>query len=135
MGPCPRIPNASSLGAEFFTGNWLPDRVQRDRPAAISESVSSVIGGLTNETPIAILPPRSTNRIVAQQGVFTLHGAGSQPLEHYYGREPEHRIAKIRIPELAAARMWLDLLLCGVHRFSIFPDLSALSRYLIHLKR
>ena len=71
-------PNTFIPGGDF-TKFWLPGSVERNAPVDVS-------GGCTTDAPIAIQPPRTTNRIVAQQGVFTLHGAAQGHLKRITGQ-------------------------------------------------
>jgi hypothetical protein len=117
-----------------FTRYWLPDAVIKDKPREITDRDPGATV-ITNESPIALLPPRTNHRLIAQQGTFTLHGAGRQPLEHYYGREPGHRLARISIRPSRQAAMWRDLQLAGIHQFAVFPDLPDLAVHLKHVRR
>jgi hypothetical protein len=102
---------------------WRPNGVSRNRPRRGRAGNKSI----SNDRPIAILPPRNSARIAAQDGVFTLHGAGSKPLEHYYGSARGERLARIQIDPAASASMWRDLLLCGIDKFAVFPEMPALA--------
>lgn len=114
-----------------FTANWLPAAVHTGKPRTIETDEGTV----TNERPIALLPPRVGHRLIAQQGVFTIHGTGTQPLEAYYGNTEGERLARICIAPNRQAAMWRDLHTCGVHRFAVFPDLSDLALHLKHALR
>ncbi len=114
-----------------LTVQWLPDNVEKGNPQQVTYKDRI----LTNEKPLALLPPRTTNRIIAQQGVFTIHGAGTEPLEGYYGSEESHRLAKIIISPHSIGKIWRDLFLCGVHHFAIFPEMDKLSEYIVHILR
>ena len=107
------------------TDLWKPESVSRGRPR------TGTIRGrrISNRPPIALLPPRTTQRIIAQQGVFTIHGAGDKALQQYYGNKHHHRLRRIRISTDHLYSIWRDLQLCGVHRFSVFPDLPNLARH------
>jgi hypothetical protein len=112
-----------------FTAEWLPENIEKGKPHQVDDEDGTV----TNEKPIALLPPRTTNRIIAQQGVFTIHGTGVEPLESYYGSGESERLARIIISPQAVGKVWRDLLLCGVHHFAVFPELDKLSEYIVHI--
>lgn len=114
-----------------FTAEWLPENIEKGKPHQVDEEDVTI----TNEKPIALLPPRTTNRIIAQQGVFTIHGTGLEPLESYYGSGENERLAKIIISPQAVGKVWRDLLLCGVHHFAVFPELEKLSEHIVHILR
>lgn len=105
------------------TKMWRPNGVSRNRPRKASARGKVI----SNNRPIAILPPRNSARIAAQDGVFTLHGAGAKPLDDYYGSAKGERLACIQIDPSATASMWRDLLLCGIDRFAVFPEMPALA--------
>ncbi|MGE0452486.1 MAG: FRG domain-containing protein [Vicinamibacteria bacterium] len=104
---------------------WMPERVRRGRAR------TGLIQGrrISNLKPIALLPPRTSERIIAQQGVFTLHGAGTLSLKSYYGRQARHRLNQIGLNPRKAHAMWRDLSLCGINHFTVFPDLQNLARH------
>jgi hypothetical protein len=116
--------NAASWGdydCVFVTGTartfpYLPDN--------INDQFS------TNENPIAILTPRSSDRIVAQQGTFTLHGRARVPIE-VFAEEHGVRIAMIAIDRANVAGVWDSLETCGIHRMSLFPDLDRVAEHIL----
>lgn len=107
------------------TNLWHPEKVKAGRVS--KRSVRGRV--ISNERPIALLPPRTSARIIAQQGVFTIHGSGSLPLNAYYGNKPGHRLQRISLNPQGACAMWRDLLLCGINHFSVFPDLPNLAKH------
>ena len=92
-----------------------------------------------NEFPIAIYPIRANPRIIAQHGVFTVHGAKDTGIDKILGcstAEPDKfdtGLAQIEIkPDLAAALL-NDLKLVKLHELALFPELPKLASYLLEL--
>jgi len=75
--------------------------------------------------PIAIIPPKSHGRMLAQQSLFTVH-FNEVPLEKYY----ESCVKKIDIPIECMKQAELFLFLAGVNDYTLFPDLDGLGKYL-----
>ncbi|MBK6853908.1 MAG: FRG domain-containing protein [Burkholderiales bacterium] len=79
-----------------------------------------------------IVEPRLNNpRIIAQQGLFTLHKyskTGYVPLEK--NRDIKKRLHEILIPENKRKPILQDLSQLGVNERTIMPDLAGLCRYL-----
>ena len=76
------------------------------------------------EFPIPILPNRVNKRMVAQKGVFTLHGSKMSELEQIV---PDC-LVKINIPEDCYDEARLFLKLAGIDEYSIYPDLDNLTK-------
>jgi FRG domain len=76
--------------------------------------------------PVAIYPIQINDRVRAQRGWFTIHGNDRRALEHQFPRE----VTKIVLmPDcVASSREFLDL--AGFNRFSIYPDLENLAKWL-----
>jgi hypothetical protein len=104
---------------------FLPsgERAQAYLPSRI-ESPSS-----DNELPIALLAPRSNERIVAQQGLFTIHGHANKSIDELTA--PEFRIARLVFDRANLGRVWHDLQTCGVHWLSLFPDLDRVAQHVM----
>ncbi|MBX2821635.1 MAG: FRG domain-containing protein [Rhodothermaceae bacterium] len=80
------------------------------------------------EEPIAVRPRRSTPRIVAQRGMFTIHGNQPKSLEKYCDMYKSQKILhKIIIAGSAKEKLKRELLLSGVSYSSLFPDLDGLA--------
>jgi len=58
-------------------------------------------------------------------------GTGTKPLNEYYGSKPTHRLTKITIRTDRLYAIWRDLHLCGINRYSTFPDLPNLARHVV----
>jgi hypothetical protein len=90
----------------------------------------------TNEKPIAIFAPRRNERIAAQQGTFTVHGAGKRPLNTLFAPGPSP-LARIDVDRKKRKALLDELELCGVHELRLFPELHKVAahvkrRYRIH---
>ena len=81
---------------------------------------------------IAIYPLRNNNRIVAQQGMFTVQGLESKSLddEHNGNLFKENILKKIEIPPSLKGDVKKYLKLVGVSSFSLFPDLDGLAKHI-----
>lgn len=84
-----------------------------------------------NELPIAILPPRTNNRIAAQQGMFTLHGKSVAPLEALARPDDPSpiRLAPIVLDANGVCHLWNELQVLGVGRLGIFPELDSVAAH------
>lgn len=79
------------------------------------------------KNPISIYPLKSHPRLLAQNGVFTVHGTEIKPLNKFYrGCLKRFDIPKSVIPD---AQRFLTM--ANINDFTLFPDLDGLSRYLI----
>lgn len=93
---------------------------------------SSYLPGATGGAPappLAIYPPRTNGRIVAQQGIFTIHGASRTSLNDMAASDSRIRLARILIDRGRVAQMWEELTLLGTNRYSIFPDLDTVAKH------
>jgi hypothetical protein len=113
-----------------FTKPYLPDYVaRRRRPVRFKYEGKHY----RNARPIAIYPARRTARVIAQQGVFTVHGVDHAPLDTPSGkgrRGVALQLARILIDRSRLACIMQDLEHVGVNRYSLFPDLDSLSKHL-----
>jgi hypothetical protein len=76
--------------------------------------------------PVAISPIQINDRVRAQRGWFTIHGQDRRPLEV---QAPTHVAKLVLTPKCVKdARSFLDF--AGINRFSIYPDLENLARWL-----
>jgi hypothetical protein len=98
-----------------LVNSYLPDSL---RPAQST--------GPLPELPIAIEPPFSNARVLAQQGCFTVHGRAPLPINQIAGMA-EHMIA-IRIAPDNADDMRIDLEQLGFRGEWIYQDLDRLSK-------
>jgi len=87
------------------------------------------IGTPTKRFPgraIAILPSKTTARVLAQRGVFTIHKIKDEPLDSVC----KSGLAKIELPQAALSDAKNFLKLAGVNEFTLFPDLDGLAGWL-----
>jgi hypothetical protein len=97
--------------------SYLPEPIEKDPTAA-------------NEKPIAILAARSNERIVAQQGCFTVHGHSMLSLDDL-AEQADIRIARLVFDPATIGEVRRELETCGVHAFSLFPDLDHAARHIL----
>jgi len=112
--------NKASLGADALvvppgpsSAPYLPREMHVSSPA--------------NALPIAVLPPRASSRIVAQQGMFTLHGTNSLGFEELALKHTEIRLGAVSLDRSRTPHLIAELRRAGVNRLSLFPDLDSLA--------
>jgi hypothetical protein len=79
-----------------------------------------------NQFPLAILPCRNNLRIVAQQGVFTIHGRSCDPIPELLARKrasPSRMLARVDLLGLTREQAANELWQLGIRRSAIYPDL------------
>lgn len=103
--------------------DWLPDRCRR------GESVKSFpesTGFRDNSKPLAVFPKRYNPRIVAQRGVFTVHGIDETPIEQLMEEvaplESDTRIARFCFQATLRESLKRDLYCLGISKASLFPE-------------
>jgi len=96
-----------------LTAKFLPANIADKSPA--------------NRYPLAILPPHTNERIVAQQGVFTVHGHDRQSIDQLASSSSGStiKLARIKLDRANLARLWEELELTGINRLALFPDLDS----------
>jgi hypothetical protein len=81
-----------------------------------------------NRYPIAILPPHTIDRIIAQQGSFTIHGHERVAIDELGSRSGSViRLARIVIDRANVAHLYRELEYLGVSQASLFPGLESLA--------
>jgi len=88
----------------------------------------------TPPLPIAIEPPYTNRRILAQQGCFTVHGSKDEPINVQFDRHASERIRKIKLCKDSVPDLRSDLSSLGVTIDSIYQDLNSLSKKLADQK-
>ena len=78
-----------------------------------------------NAKPIAIMPARGNPRIVAQHGMFTLHGHEPVSIDALALRYANIKLGRVRIDKSHVAHIAADLRLCGMHKLTTFPELDS----------
>ena len=83
-----------------------------------------------NTKPLAIYPKRYNPRIVAQRGVFTVHGMEKSPINHLPLTDEdgkETRIAKITFKPSARGKLRNELWTLGFSKVAIYPEPQSLA--------
>jgi hypothetical protein len=104
------------------TRHWLPEVCGRGKPTYRFASGSQFE---TNENPLAVFPKRYNPRIVAQRGVFTIHGSKEVPLEEIMcsaASDGEPRIVKLTFRKSARSRLRDEIWSLGVTKAALFPE-------------
>lgn len=85
---------------------------------------------LKGKWPLAITPIHSSQRIVAQRGVFTIHGTERAALNRLARRRGKERpcLRRIVIPSTYVGTVRRELAISGIGESLIFPELSGLCR-------
>jgi hypothetical protein len=108
-----------------FSAHWLPGR--------LSEIGEFSYKGRTykNRLPMAIMPRRATRRILAQQGMFTVHGTENINLTDVFATasRKQRLIACIEINPASIELLRADLRLLGMNRLSVFPELQQIGMH------
>ena len=81
------------------------------------------------EKPIAIYGTHNSNRIVAQRGVFTIFGKGTNPMNKVLD-EDNNCLSKIVLPKDKIESILSSLISIGITDSVVFPDLDGLSKEL-----
>jgi hypothetical protein len=139
-GPCVWVldPVALNRTAQGFTDNtiiapvsadsatqsryWLPDRCRRGMSP---HEFSPESDYRDNRKPLAVFPKRYNPRIVAQRGVFTIHGIDEVPIDELMmttaGTE-EPRIARFCFDMALRESLRRDLYALGISKAAMFPE-------------
>ena len=125
------VGDASKYGVVWA---FLPEDqdIVRDIKRTPSRFDRSIAGGSPLAVPRTMVfePRYVTARIKAQEGLFTVHRFSESdgrfvPLEK--NKTYHHRLEKVIIPASSFATLRWQLLSCGVHSGSLFPDLDGLA--------
>lgn len=106
-----------TLGENEALQNYLPSRLRRPRPAKVAIP------------PAAGISVRTTRRIQAQFGVFTVHHANDAPLESIGDKT---HVWRFIIPAARKAEIVEDLRRIGVTRRTVFPELDNVAADVCH---
>lgn len=116
-----------SLESDRFVNHWLPSRVERRK----ADHFRWEDERYTNELALALYPSHTNARIIAQSGVFTLHGASDQPLDAQLVRaDPASRtgIRILRFTSEAAQKAKSQLRGLGLDAYAVYPDAENLAK-------
>jgi hypothetical protein len=81
------------------------------------------------QSPVAVFPGHTAQRISTQHSCFTIHGANPVGLEDIAVWN-QKRLIKFTIPSFHTQAIRRELALCGVDEATVFPDLDGLGRAL-----
>jgi len=85
----------------------------------------------SNEHPVAIYPARVSERIVAQHGVFTLHGHAALAIDDIpETRSDEIKLARIVLDSARLPSLWDEIAVAGITRHAMFPDLDNVATHI-----
>ncbi len=84
---------------------------------------------VANAKPIAILPPRANDRIVAQQGTFTIHGREQTALDEIASNDSRLKLGRVVLDMARLSHLWNELEILGANRLSFFPDLDTVAKH------
>lgn len=132
----PSTLNEWSFGPDFVC-LFAPPGVGTDPylPEALNDP-SAQESEVENEKPIAINPPRSNSRILAQQGTFTVHGRSTVALDDIARDQNEKSIlhlACILLDRNNLAPIWDELAIAGVTQLALFPELDTVAEHVKHV--
>jgi hypothetical protein len=89
------------------------------------DPTSDVVQDKLPENPIAVIPERSENRVIAQRSAFLLFGKNQTPIEEL-SMCKEFYLSKIVIDNLFVYDLYRDLTISGIDYYTIFPDIHGL---------
>ncbi len=114
---------------------WLPYHCGRGKkPSPVDED----LGFIDNTKPIALFPKRTNPRLVAQRGVFTVHGIDETPIEVFLrASSPANRPALhlIKIEPAHAAAICRQLRSLGLDQAALFPEPDSVAQDLLRAYR
>jgi hypothetical protein len=109
-----------------FSAHWLPEKAHKRVTFSYEDQ------SYDNGCPIAIMPRRATPRILAQHGMFTVHGADAEPLEQVFATQPRERalIARIDIDPASVDELRATMRLLGMSAFAVFPEVQEIAPHI-----
>lgn len=78
------------------------------------------------DQPQVVYPDRSNDRLLAQKGLFTIHGMDTRKMEDTCS----DCLERIDIPEVLIPKLKNMLKYFGLNSFSVYPDIKGLSQYM-----
>jgi hypothetical protein len=108
----------------YMGGVLAPDDEVLNKGYKSSRSFSGL-----NTHPVAIFGTHNSPRIVAQQGVFTIFGQSTTPMEKLFrsGNFPQNSLIRITIKMSVIEKLRAALLKNGVTETVVYPDLEGLA--------
>lgn len=125
-------------GAIWIIDPWklnIKSLKQQTVPISSSDLLSEYYINVSDETiqrsiksylPSAFRPTYNNTRIIAQKGMFTIHGRRKTPIEKTLSTQIKNGIYKIRINKEKKRRIYQELCQAGITRDVVYPDLSGL---------
>lgn len=140
------VPGVRYAGRGVYLDPYLPLPLRQDTPTAAGkhehppatsaleiESLHDTPPAIP-EAPVAIEPPMSNRRILAQQGCFTMHGSSSVPVTSYFC-SPEVKDPHVVLFTISGEKKRNQLLSAlynlGIREELIYQDLASLSRRIV----
>ena len=82
-----------------------------------------------NRYPLAVSPLHSNVRLIAQQGVFTIHGHKNRSIDAFASSAGKFkiRLARIILDRANLHHLWAELEIAGVNRLTLFPELDSVA--------
>lgn len=111
-------------------GEYIPSFEDEELQSYSTESVRQ--NARIELFPVATIATRNNARIQAQMGTFTIHH--NKPIAIEDAGDGTH-IAKYKIPHESRERIYEELRLLGVTRFSLFPELASIGAIIKELKQ
>jgi hypothetical protein len=105
-----------------FSEAWLPSEINKGEKKFDFEDKT-----YNNKFPLAILPSRFEPRIIAQQGMFTVHGVDRTPIEDIMlaSAVGDQNISKINLIGFDRDKITQQLRILGLNKIALFPELSS----------
>ena len=125
------IQDESTLGVNTntkFIEAWLPSEIKKGVKKFDFGSKKQ-----NNNLPLAILPSRREPRIVAQQGMFTVHGFDKSPIEDIMlaSVDGNQSICRINLIGFDSSEIKQQFRILGLNEIALFPELSSVAKKLI----
>lgn len=134
----PELLNQQSIGSRYVVSPeqnreldiWLPRRIGEG-----AQKVKSRDGYATYDSslPLAIYPRKGNERMIAQQGTFTVHGTQKVKLNNWIAENasnPDEVLCKIILEKWPKAESLRQLQALGIRRHTMYPDLHNYIQYL-----
>jgi hypothetical protein len=109
---------------------WLPEQI---KDGARTVKTRDKKWTYDSRFPLAIYPRKGNARIIAQQGVFTIHGTEKIKLNDWIvskAAEPEKMICRVLLDGWKKEESMNQLQALGIRRHTMYPDLSNYIQYL-----
>ncbi|ODB35380.1 hypothetical protein BB427_17365 [Pseudoalteromonas sp. BMB] len=114
---------------------FTPDTLSEDDGINISSYLPKSLRELQSTSvpalPIAIEPPFTNKRILAQQGCFTVHGTKSDGIEEIFSKNIPGKISLFKIKKELVEELSIQLHEVGIKEDSIYQDLNSLTSRII----